>query len=311
MPVKNAARWLNKLLESIQIQTFQNWELIAIDDHSDDASFEILASMAETDDRINVLKNAGDGIIPALQSALSKASGTYITRMDADDLMPENRLDLMIAKIKESPAKTIVTGLVKYFGTDEISEGYQAYEHWLNDINLQGDQWKNVYRECVVASPNWMMRTANLESLGGFDELSYPEDYHFVLKWYQNDFDIKVIPEVTLLWREHPDRTSRTSTDYDQAHFFQLKIREFLNWEWNQFPLVLWGKNPKATLTAKLLKKNQIDFEWMDLKDYCKIEAFASSQLLVAVYPENSERVALESYLNQISRVEGKDWWYL
>ena len=118
--------------------------------------------------------------------------------------------------------------MVKYFGEKPISEGYLKYENWINEINLTGKQWQQVYRECVIASPNWMVRKSDLDNIGGFNDLIYPEDYHLVFKWYQNRFDIHTIPEVTLYWREHPERTSRNSEYYAQKSFFNLKIHQFI-----------------------------------------------------------------------------------
>jgi glycosyltransferase involved in cell wall biosynthesis len=298
-------------MDSILAQSFHEWELIIVDDHSTDETPALLLSFAEADPRIQCYQNQGKGIIPALQLALSKTQGEFITRMDSDDLMPENRLKKMVEAVTKSPEKTIVTGLVSYFSDQAVSEGYLTYEHWLNEVNIRNTQWKNVYRECVIASPNWMMRTDELKQMGGFDTLIYPEDYHLVLRWYQHDFQIKTIPETTLLWREHPARTSRNSAHYNQHHFFNLKINEFLRHDWNKQPLILWGTNPKAKITAQILDETRIPYTQMDLNAYRSLENYPSSQLLVAVYPPEKEKTLLERYLTTIDRLEGKDWWYL
>jgi glycosyltransferase involved in cell wall biosynthesis len=298
-------------IHSIQNQSFHNWELIAIDDHSSDEGFAIMSKLSQIDDRISVFKNTEFGITPALSLALSQCRGTYITRMDADDLMPENRLELMCNHLKQCSESTIITGLVKYFSNQPISVGYQRYEKWLNQINIDGEQWPNIYRECVIASPNWMMRTDLLRSIGGFDGLNYPEDYDLVLRWYAHKLKIEVIPEVTLLWREHPNRTSRTSENYDQAHFFQLKMDAFIQIDWNGEPLTIWGDNVKSSLVIDFLKERNIEYSQMNLNEFQEIEKLKNNQLLVCVYPSENERMKLEKYLLSINRQIGKDWWYL
>jgi len=85
MPVFDAGSWLTNCLESIINQTEMDWELIAIDDFSTDNSFDILQQYSLKNDRIQIYKNQSKGIIPALQLAFQQSSGTYITRMDADD----------------------------------------------------------------------------------------------------------------------------------------------------------------------------------------------------------------------------------
>ena len=75
MPVKNEERYLDACLQSIECQSEKGWELIAIDDHSDDRSKEILELFATRDHRIKVHSNPGIGIVHALQFAYQKAKG--------------------------------------------------------------------------------------------------------------------------------------------------------------------------------------------------------------------------------------------
>jgi len=325
MPVKNAGSYLHDCLSSIRGQTFSFWRLIAINDHSTDDSLEILQEAVLQDDRISVFQNPGQGIIPALQAALEKCSGTYITRMDADDAMPPNRLALMVEAIDSSAPKTIVTGKVEYFGAEPVSAGYRKYEAWLNERITLKDHWPWVYRECVIASPNWLVRRSELMEMGGFDSLNYPEDYHLVLKWYEHGFIVEGLPEITLNWREHPARTSRNSEHYDQDHFFNMKIGHFIKHQLDDKKLILWGTGPKGKLTAQLLDGHEIAFEWMDLlpkedvkqigqqrvTHFQNIENHTSFKLLIAVYPPERERQKLDAYLAGLGFKMGIDFWYL
>ncbi len=322
-PVKNAAEWLADCLESGLNQSFTDWEWILIDDHSEDSSAEIIKSFS--DHRIRVFKNPEKGIIPALQSALDKCRGTFITRMDADDIMPRERLQKTVGAMVAAPPKTIVTGMVRYFGQGGVSEGYLNYESWLND-NLQSENpWKNLYRECLVASPNWMMPMSELRATGGFEGLEYPEDYDLVFRWYKNRFSLKTLDETTLLWREHPKRTSRNSDHYSQRKFFELKLRKFAELELYGAPLVLWGSGRKARLAAHILHNMNIDFSWMDVKPerfpkgiqghqishYMHIERFENPKLLLAIYPPTGEMQKLKSYLSGAGLSEGSSYWFL
>ncbi|MEP0367109.1 MAG: glycosyltransferase family 2 protein [Cyclobacteriaceae bacterium] len=310
-PVKNYQAYLEDMLKSVIGQSYQHWELLLVDDHSTDLSHKIMTRWAAKDSRIKVFQNPETGIVPALQHALENATGSLITRMDADDLMPPEKLVLLSEALLNQPDKTIATGLVKYFGDKPISQGYLDYENWLNETNLRAVQWIKVYRECVIASPNWMMHTSDLKAMGGFKALIYPEDYDLTLKWYRSDFTIQVVPKITHLWREHPERTSRTSDHYDQAHFFDLKIRAFANFDWNGQTVIVWGKNQKSKLTTAKLDSQSIEHQVMGLSDFETVKDFPNRQILVAVYPEKKHRNSLESFLNEIGRKEGTDWWYL
>ncbi|MFC3417401.1 glycosyltransferase family 2 protein [Algoriphagus hitonicola] len=168
IPFKNSAPWLSECLESIQSQTLSDFEVLGIDDHSEDQSRLIFEEFAKKDARFQIFQNPGDGIIPALEFAFFHSKGKMITRMDADDTMPERRLELMSNRLKRCDLRTVVTGKVLYFSEHEVSPGYLDYQSWLNDINMHGDQYANIYRECVIASPNWLTFRENIELVGGF-----------------------------------------------------------------------------------------------------------------------------------------------
>lgn len=308
-PFKNAGQWVGECIQSVLHQSFEDWEWIMVNDHSEDQTLSHFKSFI--DPRIKVITNAGKGIIDALQTALVHTNGSYITRMDADDIMPPDRLTKMVEALEVAAERTVVTGMVEYFGDKPISEGYMNYQNWLNQINEEGTQWRKIYRECVIASPNWMVRKSDLIVAGGFDDLQYPEDYDLTFRWYQHGFRIVSLPDTTLRWREHPTRTSRTSYHYQQRSFFDLKIRKFLKLEHNGERVVLWGDNVKSKLASSILEREQVAYSIQDLSHYTQINDRPNSQLLVAVYPEINQRKQLEKYLKAIGRNEGVDWWYL
>lgn len=316
MPFKNSAAFIAETLRSLQAQSYVQWELLAIDDHSSDKSKEILLDFAQDDSRIRVFTNSGQGILPALNQALEIAQGTFFCRLDSDDLWPENHLALFIAQLKISPPRTLVTGLVKYFGAS-VSVGYRKYQNWLNEVNLQGRQWQAVYRECVIASPNWLMRTAELRDIGGFKGLSYPEDYDLVFRWYAENFRVAVVPELSLYWREHPKRTSRTQPAYQQEAFFALKMNRFQAIEKPQkVALIGWGKKAKLCLkhlapqvpVRALDLKARISKSGLVIEDFQKVNSLLGYSVLITVFPVEKERKELELALQakEVSR-----FWYL
>lgn len=322
-PVKNAATWLAECILSVQSQELEDWEWIFINDHSEDESAQILNQASEEDQRIKVYDANGKGILPALQQGLELCSGRYLTRMDADDIMPAGRLQLMLMELESSGPNSIVTGLSQYISDQPISDGYLKYQQWLNLNLVDGKVWSGIYRECVIASPNWLMRREELLAIGGFNDLLYPEDHDLCLRWYANGFKVKCIPEVTLHWREHPLRTSRNSDHYSQNSFFELKINRFLELDYRASKqLCLWGSGKKAHITGDILQRKKVDYTPMvldqsDLKTssgfvwYKNVEQLSELQILIAVYPPLSERLKIESYLGGLGLAEGTDFWFL
>lgn len=327
LPFYNAAPWITETIQSIQRQSYQDWELIAVNDFSSDNTNFIVEQLAANDSRIRLYQNQKKGIIPALQLGLSYAQGEFLTRMDADDLMPEGRLQLMAGTISSLPKKSVVTGKVRYFrstsGAEEprpsISDGYLNYEAWLNERIERQDHYDHIYRECVVASPNWMTRTQEIKDSGIFSTLNYPEDYDMSFRWMKQGFSIHSIDKVTLLWREHPARTSRNSEVYDQASFFDLKLNWFCQLHESSSVAIL-GAGLKGKITAKFLTEREIYFNWYDIewKKYgspiygSKVEnpsLLQAEKLLIAVYPDNKK--PLLDFITEKGFEIGRNAWFL
>lgn len=263
MPVKNAAQWLNECFESIIKQSFTSWELLVIDDGSIDSSRELVAENCLQDDRIKLFRNEGVGIVSALALAFQHSKGNFIHRMDADDVMPVDKLQDLYAAI-QNRKKVVLTGQVLYFSDSEVSTGYLDYEHWLNSIKNYRTQ---VYRECTIASPNWLVHRSCFEEDIELKWLSYPEDYDMVLKWHNLGYAIERLNKLTHKWREHPTRTSRNSDIYQQESFFKLKIDHFIRNELNENESIqVIGAGQKGKLISKLLKSKNRGFEWFDFR---------------------------------------------
>src|SRR5690554_1769796 len=163
MPVHNTAQYLPACLDSILNQTFRDWELIAINDHSTDNSKQILEKYARKDPRIRWYSNDQKGIIPALKKAAQYSQGEMVHRMDSDDLMPVDKLEKLHQKLVESGRGSVVTGMVRYFSTDqELKQGFIDYGNWINKHIVRDTIFEDIFIECPIASPAWLMYREDL-----------------------------------------------------------------------------------------------------------------------------------------------------
>lgn len=264
MPFRNTSEYLGACIRSIQDQTFDDWELIAIDDHSTDDSLKVVQSYAESDRRINVLPNNGRGIIQALREAYMNSSGECITRMDSDDIMEADKLKVLHGNLTESGMGHVAVGQVKYFSEIGISDGYARYEKWINRLTAKGLNYTEIYKECVIPSPCWMVFRQDLERVGAFEPDRYPEDYDLTFRFYKGG--IKCIPcnQVLHNWRDYPHRTSRTSEHYAQNYFLDIKIHYFMELDRDPLrPLVIWGAGTKGKTIAQYLINHGQEFFWL------------------------------------------------
>lgn len=263
MPVKNAEPWLGECLDSILAQTEVDWECIVVNDHCTDRSMELVSSYALFDARFKIIPNAGNGLIEANKTGLSRAKGTYITRMDADDIMPEYKLQELLQLAQHAPQKSVITGKVQFFPPENCGVGTRFYEQWLNERCDKKDHWNWIWRECVIPSPCWMARRDDLISIGGLDSPDYPEDYDLAFRFWKNNFDVISSDKICHYWRQHDKRFSRTH-HYQADKFMELKWKYFSAEVMPEFNgLIILGTGSKAKLLVRILQKEKIPFTWV------------------------------------------------
>jgi glycosyltransferase involved in cell wall biosynthesis len=264
IPFKNTESFIGECLNSIQAQTYTNWEVIIVDDSSHDLSFKIVKAFSKTDTRIKLLKNKGVGIIVALRTAYKHCKGSYITRMDSDDIMTSNRLEVMVNNLETFGRKHLAVGQVYYFRAGGLSLGFAKYQNWLNRLIKTGNNYSEIYKECVIPSPCWMLHRTDFIACGGFEPNRYPEDYDLAFRFYKAGYTCIPCDKVLLHWRDYSSRTSRTHENYAQNHFLDLKVHHFLDLNYDASrPLVIWGAGTKGKTLAKLLIKKAIPFHWI------------------------------------------------
>jgi glycosyltransferase involved in cell wall biosynthesis len=172
MPVYNAQAYLAIAIESILSQTFQDFELIAVDDGSTDESLQMLKEFARRDARVYVISRPNTGIVGALNDGLAAARGVFIARMDADDVALPNRFERQLAYLGANPACVAVGAAVLQIDPDgdPICIQYWAESHEeINRLLLSGGGG--------LAHPTAMIRAAAIEQAGGYrQEYQWIED---------------------------------------------------------------------------------------------------------------------------------------
>lgn len=324
LPVFNAIPYLEACLESILGQSEENWELLAVNDFSTDASEEVLNAYAQKDHRIVVLQNQEKGIIPALRLAYSRSSGQLITRMDADDVMDGEKLSVLKTILLSHGAGFLATGKVKYISQNTLGGGYLRYENWLNGLIDQANHYKELYRECVIPSPCWMVWRNDLDACGAFEPNIYPEDYDLVFRFYKNGLKPVGSDKVLHYWRDHESRSSRNDPHYANQQYFKLKLPKFL--ELDRQPeqtLVLWGAGKKGKLLASMLQETSESFRWIcnspskwghqlygvTFEPVTVLENLNNLQVIIAVgNPE--DQIEIRTFLEEQGYQSGKDFFF-
>ncbi len=324
IPFKNTERFLSDCLNSILNQSHTRWEVIAVNDHSSDLSKQLLQSYSQKDNRIKVFDNQGKGIIPALRTAYSQSSGEYITRMDSDDIMKPNRLQVMVDSLTIYGLGHLAVGQVHYFSEHGISNGYSRYEKWLNGLTINGTNYDEIYKECVIPSPCWLVHKTDFELCGAFEPNRYPEDYDLAFRFYQKD--LKVVPCNTVLhlWRDYDSRTSRTHEHYAQNYFIAIKVHYFLKIDYDkERTLVVWGAGFKGKSIVKALMEKAIPFVWLcdnpkkinkhiygqELHHFSMLKTLDRPQTIITVANEDAQ-AEITAYLDGLKQRPALDYFF-
>lgn len=325
MPVFDAEPFLEDCLQSILEQTHQDWELLAVDDHSTDGSRRVLEDYSRSDERIVVLTNDGKGIVPALRLAYRHSSAPLVTRMDADDRMAPDKLRIMHDLLSAHGPGTVATGGVAYFSRGKkLEAGFRRYAEWLNRLAATGRHFEEIYRECVLPSPCWMAWRNDLDRIGAFQADTTPEDYDLCFRMRAGGLRIAGTPAVLHHWCDHPRRASRTLPEYTDHTFLELKVRWFLKIDHRpERPLLLWGAGRKGKRIARLLQQAGVPFHWVcqtpskwgqdiggtRIEPPEVLEALQRPQVIVAVAAA-ADQQAIRSQLSQQGLRPGEEFFF-
>jgi glycosyltransferase involved in cell wall biosynthesis len=242
MPVYNAAATLPAALRSVLAQTFREWELVAVNDGSSDASLEILDRAAQKDRRIRVQTGAHAGIVEALRSASALASAPLLARMDADDVMHPRRLLLQVTRLDSPPHVDVLATRVRSIGT--TGEGMRRYVEWQNGLLSHEDLVTNFFVESPIAHPSVLMRRDLFERAGGYHDPGWAEDFDLWHRMRERGARFEKLPRALLSWRDGERRLTRTHPMYREEKFYAAKFHFFRRHPLCKSPVAVWGAGP-------------------------------------------------------------------
>ena len=249
--MRDAAGTLPACLESLRAQTLEDFEVIAVDDGSLDASAAVLAGAAAGDRRLRVIAGGG-GLVAALNAAAEAATGELLARMDADDVALPGRFAGQVARLEAEPALDVLGCRVSVLDDGgEGNAGMRAYVDWSNTLLTHEAIAADMLVESPLAHPSVMMRAQALRGLGGYRAFAGPEDYDLWLRAFTAGCRFGKLPEVLLQWRDTPGRLSRTDARYAADRFFELKMQWFLRTWPPADAVVVWGAGPIGKAWAR------------------------------------------------------------
>lgn len=201
IPAYNVDRYVRRAIESLQNQTFPDFEVLVVDDGSKDRTGDILDKLAERDIRLNVFHNENGGAPAARNFALDRAKGTYIYFMDADDWIEPRMLEDMVSLAQRSNLDLVITGfyIETYYGTEgEHTSEVKSRPNALypTQADFRAAAWQLFDQNLFYTPWNKLYVRERIERLGIRFRPTFMDDFPFVLDY------IRDVERVGVL--EHP-----------------------------------------------------------------------------------------------------------
>lgn len=166
VPIYNVEKYVSRCIESLIEQTFNNIEIIAINDGSTDKSLEILKKYSNKDKRIVLINKKNEGLSQARNVGIDNSSGKYITFIDSDDWINKDYIEILYNKIIEQDCDVSMCSYIREYEYKSIPKTFKLKEEY-----IKGPEETRNYLYRRIVGP-----------IG--DELEVPEDLDsFVTAW--------------------------------------------------------------------------------------------------------------------------------
>lgn len=220
VPTYNGEQFLRAAIESILNQTFQDFELIVVDDHSNDNTPSILAELE--DSRLNVITNERNlGIAAATNKGLALARGKYVALQDHDDISLPHRFQAEVEFLDSHPNAALVGTAASQI--DENGSVSQTLTQPTDDLELK---WGLLFG-CCFHHTSLMIRRSVILNEGGYrDDPSFPfaPDYDLFSRVGER-YPVANLPEPLVLWRRHSDNTSLSNAQQQKRSEVVISFR--------------------------------------------------------------------------------------
>lgn len=165
MTVRNGERFISESIDSVLGQTFDDFELIIIDDKSDDGTSDIISEFQKSDSRVICIRNDDNrGAYKSLNIGINASNGTYISILDSDDLMLKDRLERQVDFLENNPEYGLVGCAI------DVIDEHGTYQHTQYYPTDHEGAKKALPRRNAFNHPSVMYRRNLAERIGGYDE---------------------------------------------------------------------------------------------------------------------------------------------
>ncbi|MGL5568826.1 MAG: glycosyltransferase family 2 protein [Cetobacterium sp.] len=311
IPVYNKVKYISRCLKSVLNQSYSNFEIIIVNDGSNDGSKELCEKFALEDSRISLINTKNKGVSSARNIALKIATGDYIQFIDSDDYISEKMFEELVEKVEKEKVEIIISGITK---VDEVGNILSEKNPKKTGIRNKYIFFKNFCEEQYSSglygaiSNKFIKREIIVENNLFFnEEIKLAEDLDFYLNLYEYIDKFCIINKSYYFYIQNTQNSS-TSLDFKNDYYIQILIllkmrslllkKESLNLENNQiinqkinsfivcyindnftFKYLLFKRKMNLITQNKDIEKSLVEFD-KNFQNYFKLKQIKRKRIL-------------------------------
>lgn len=304
-------------------QSFADLELVVVDDGSTDGTAAVVEQF--TDPRVRLVRGQHQGVVAASNRGTELTSSAYVARMDADDFMYPNKLELQLAYLIENKLGAVGCQVRIVDPSHRAVASMQRYERWINEETLDSEAIAALrFVEFPLVNPTILAVREYFEL--GCQANEMPEDYDLMLRAAAQGMRFGKVPQVLFDWTDHPERLTRNSTCYADSAFMRCRRQHLLAGPLAGVRQVdLWGVGLAGKewlrwlLGQGIAVRRAFDIDYrkvgQEIHGVCVLHSDemtpADGTLLVVAVGAEGARAVIEPQVRANGYVVGRDAWFV
>jgi len=210
IPAQGELQYFNQTLESIQSSTYRDFEVVIVDDGISNQVAKSIMSLIATRMNYKLVKNEGSGIVDALNTGIKNSNGIYIARIDSDDCLLPERLQIQVDFLASHPLVGVIGSQIIYMDEFGMSKGSSDYP--LGCLSVA----KGNFRFCPIAHPSVMLKRSDIQRVGNYQSFlrykgrEFAEDYYLWTR-LASITEIWNLAKPLTLYRQHKNQVSASN----------------------------------------------------------------------------------------------------
>lgn len=221
IPVYNVEEYIEMCLESVQVQTYDNIEIILINDGSTDNSKKICEKYTNMDSRFKIINKKNEGVSAARNVGLQKANGKYVTFVDSDDYIDKNYIFYLYNQIIKNNTDISICGTIDVDENGDYKRYSKNYVEEIDSIKALQELLNEEYYTSVVWAK--MYKKELVQNIKFNNEIKIAEDLDFLYKVIGKAKTISVNTNKKLYYYRMR-KNSLTSKEYNRNWENEIKL---------------------------------------------------------------------------------------